>query len=170
MGQPQSVFLEEFKAAFHRQIDAGIIWSGGQGKENTAGFAKPFGCRRNNGKLKAERFELGDLSAVYHGWKIIIEFENKEVPLSNLLKYWPYLRGELADQPDRNVLICHFSDWWSYATRRDLWEWTLARIKADPGVLFAMEGRQFDHWGQDADRRAASISDAIAWIDQTVRA
>jgi len=106
MGQPQSVFLEEFKAAFHRQIDAGIIWSGGQGKENTAGFAKPFGCRRNNGKLKAERFKLGDL----------------------------------------------------------------ARIKADPGRLFAVEGRQFDHWEQDADRRAASISDTIAWIDQTVRA
>ncbi|HEY0917367.1 MAG TPA: hypothetical protein VGE22_20975 [Solimonas sp.] len=107
---------------------------------------------------------MGDLTTSYCGWKIIVEFESKELPLSNLLKYWPYLRGELNASPKEPLLLCHFSDWWSYATRRDLWEWTLSRISADQDRLVPIAGRQFDHGGSDLGRREKSIFEAMEWI------
>ncbi|WP_317534619.1 hypothetical protein [Nitrosomonas sp. Is37] len=94
----------------------------------------------------------------------MVEFETGAIPLSNLLKYWPYIRGELSTKPTQPLLICHFSDWWSYATRRDLWEWTLSRMKADTEKIIQVEGRQFDHWASDAARRDASLNEAIDWI------
>jgi len=93
-----------------------------------------------------------------------VEFENKELPLSNLLKYWPYLRGELSAKPTQPLLICHFSDWWSYATRRDLWEWTLSRMQADGERLVAVAGKQFDHGGANRSLRDQSITSAVEWI------
>jgi hypothetical protein len=103
-------------------------------------------------------------------WTVIIEFESRELPLSNILKYWPYLRGELSAKPMQPILVCHFSDWWSYATRRDLWEWTLSRMQADQGRLVEIEGKQFDHGGSDHLLRASSIYSAIEWIDSVVKA
>lgn len=170
MGSTQSSFLAEFKKSFNERLGQDIQWSGGQAAENCAAFASPYPCRREMDAVATERFELGDATALYRGWKIIIEFESKQLPLSNLLKYWPYLRGELNARPAQPVLICHFSDWWSYATRRDLWEWTLSRMQEDTNRLVAIKGQQFDHGGADQLLRASSISSAISWIDSAISA
>ncbi len=164
MGAVQANFIKEFKSAFIARFACSSTWSGGQAFANSAAFATPYPCRRG-GIRGAERFELGDAAISHLGWKLIVEFESKELPLSNLIKYWPYLRGELTATPDQPILICHFSDWWSYATRRELWEWTLARMKDDPNRLVGIEGRQFDHGGGDAVLRACNISGAIEWIE-----
>jgi len=66
------------------------------------------------------------------------------------------------------ILICHFSDWWSYATRRDLWEWTLSRMQTDQNRMCEIKGKQFDHGGNDQQVRASSIASAIDWIGSVV--
>ena len=164
MGKTQTAFLAEFAEAFRLRTGVDVTWAGGQVIANTAGL--PFNeALRRPGPLKtAERFELGDLTAGVGTCRVVIEFESAEVPLSNLLKYWPYVRGELGTRPSNPLVICHFSNWWSYATRRDLWEWTLARMKADPERVVDVEGRQFDHWADDTARRHQSILQAIDWI------
>ena len=171
MASPQSSFLKEFTAAYEAHFGHGVAWKGGQAKENTAGFLAPLGGRRSVGQRAGEGFELGDTTTMRGQWTVVIEFESNEVPLSNLLKYWPYLRGELTSSPTRPIALCHFSDWWSYATRRDLWEWTLLRMQADPARRVNIQGRQFDHGGTSTSRlvdnalRDAAISEAIRWIE-----
>lgn len=165
MGLTQSKFLADFKQAFNTYVGQDIQWSGGQIAKNCAAFVSPYSCRRAVGTRTTERFELGDTTTSYFGWKIIIEFESKELPLSNILKYWPYLRGELNTKPTEPIIICHFSDWWSYATRRDLWEWTLSRMQADEERLVEIEGKQFDHGGTNQNLCFLSINSSIEWID-----
>lgn len=164
MGTPKSSFLVAFEQAFRSRAGLNVSWSGGQSIANTAALPLDPALRRLGQARSRESFELADLAANIGCWRVIIEFESREVPLSNLLKFWPYLRGELEVKPDRPLLICHFSDWWSYATRRDLWSWTLKRMEADPERVVEVDGRQFDHWGNDAPRRAQSVSEAIDWI------
>lgn len=164
MTRPQQQFLTYFQHNFARRTGLAMPWSGGQVLANTAAFTANTALRRPNIKRHGEKFELADLAATVNGWRVVIEFESREVPLSNLLKYWPYLRGELDTTPTQPLLICHFSDWWSYATRRDLWQWTMHRMQEDPQILFNVDGKQFDHWGSDATRREQSVAAAIDWI------
>ena len=96
MGVTQTIFLLEFRDAFYKLFGDGTAWAGGQAKSNTGSLLTHQAGRRSGKYNKAERFELGDLTTVFHGRKIIIEFESKQVSISNLLKYWPYLRGELS--------------------------------------------------------------------------
>ena len=164
MGNTQTSFLAEFTSSFQSRTGIDATWAGGQAVSNTS--ALPFNeSLRRPGPIKSgERFELGDIAANIGRYRVVIEFESAEVPLSNLLKYWPYVRGELASRPSSPIVICHFSDWSSYATRRELWEWTLARMKADPDRVVEVDGRQFDHWGDDRQRRSQSMEAAIDWI------
>jgi hypothetical protein len=37
-------------------------------------------------------------------------------------------------------------------------------MRADPDRLVDVEGRQFDHWAEDTERRSQSIVQAIEWI------
>jgi hypothetical protein len=164
MGTSQSNFIKEFRDAFAERFGSASEWSGGQARANTAAFTVRYPCRRGSARA-SESFELGDAFTSYRGWKLTVEFESKELPLSNLIKYWPYLRGELTRTPDQPLLICHFSDWWSYATRRELWEWTFAKMQDDPNRLVRVEGKQFDHGGADAGLRRESILAAINWIE-----
>lgn len=164
MGKPQDSFLRAFEAAFKARASVEAAWAGGQVASNTAALPVDQRVRRPGQVRQRESFELADLAASVGGWRVVVEFESREVPLSNLLKYWPYIRGELATKPDQPVLICHFSDWWSYATRRDLWNWTMTQMKKDPDRLVQIEGRQFDHWGKNESLRAESIAQAIDWI------
>lgn len=164
MGTPQSSFLAFFEAAFHARSGLSTNWAGGQSTSNTAALQGRPELRRSGQVRRGEKFELADLASDVGAWRVVIEFESREVPLSNLLKYWPYLRGELETRPTRNLLICHFSDWWSYATRRDLWDWTLSRMKADSERLVEVDGRQFDHWGSNEQSRSVSVQAAIDWI------
>ncbi len=165
MGDKQNAFLDEFRIAFHDRFGTDFSWDGGQAFHNTASLRTHKAGRRAIGVRKSERFELGDLTSVFRGHKIIIEFESNQVPISNLLKYWPYLRGELSTGPQNPVILCHFSDWWSYAVNRDLWEWTLSRMQADPDSLVGITGRQFDHGGKDVPVRRASIEAALHWLE-----
>jgi len=164
VGRTQTSFLAEFKSSFQRRTGIEAAWVGSQALSNTS--ALPFNqALRRPGPLKnGERFELGDIAANIGKHRVVIEFESAAVPLSNILKYWPYVRGELASRPSSPIVLCHFSNWWSYATRRDLWEWTLARMKADPDRMVEVEGRQFDHWSDDQQRRSQSVEAAIDWI------
>lgn len=146
MGKRQTSFLTKFQDAFRTRTAVVPVWSGGQVVSNTAALPIRDALRRSGPAKRAERFELGDIVAEIGRWRVVVEFESAEVPLSNLLKYWPYIRGELGTRPSHPLLICHFSDWWSYATRRDLWEWTLSRMKEDPQKVIDVQGRQFDHW------------------------
>jgi hypothetical protein len=135
---------------------------------NTAGLMAHQSGRRGGKYNKAERFELGDLTAVVRGRKVVVEFESKQVSISNLLKYWPYLRGELTIQPERPMVILHFSDWWSYGIYRDLWQWTLVQMRDDKQCIHSISGRQFDHGGSDDGLRRKAIDDALLWLSETL--
>jgi len=164
MGTPQSEFLHAFEAAFEQHTQRKCVWAGGQQASNTSGFAAIRAERREIGARNTERFELGDLATDFHGHRVIVEFESDSVPLSNLLKYWPYMRGEFTASPSLPIILCHFSDWHSYATRRDLWEWTLKEMQTDPRCKSTIQAQQFDHWGKNLEKRKASIQSAIHWI------
>lgn len=166
MGTTQTAFLSEFSAHFDAELSARPSWTGGQGRLNTARLDTFRSGRRGNIYNSSERFELGDLTAIINGHKVIVEFESKQIPIQNLLKYWPYLRGELSTKPESPVIICHFSDWWSYGINRDLWEWTLNQMQQDRTCLVPIQGRQFDHGGSNQDIRQQSIIEAAQWIKQ----
>ena len=166
MGQTQTAFLVEFSAHFDADLSVPPRWFGGQGKSNTARLETHRAGRRGNIYNSSERFELGDLTANINGHKVVIEFESKQIPIQNLLKYWSYLRGELSTKPDSPVIICHFSDWWSYGINRDLWEWTLSQIQRDHTCIVPIQGKQFDHGGSDIQARQHSIREAVQWVKQ----
>lgn len=174
MAGKQSLFLQQFKNAYEERFGRLSLWTGGQASANTANLVSHVAGRRPIGPRATERFELGDLATKLGDYKIVIEFEDGALPLSNLLKYWPYIRGELSLKPDGPIILCHFSDWWSYATRRDLWEWTLSRMQADPERRVEIHGCQFDHWGRDVSwggdisKRVKSIAGALEWIAAVV--
>ncbi|KAB7619489.1 hypothetical protein [Alkalilimnicola sp. S0819] len=163
MGATQAAFLREFADVFRSEAPD-VSWTGGQGKHNTASLLTHQAGRRGGAYNKAERFELGDLTAAFNDHKIIIEFESKQVAIANLLKYWPYLRGELSSKPELPVLICHFSDWWSYGVYRDLWQWTLSQMQSDPKCLQHIVGCQFDHGGSNVSLRHSAIEQAVEWL------
>jgi hypothetical protein len=111
VGKPQDSFLRAFEAAFKARAPIEATWIGGQVASNTAALPVDQQLRRAGQVRQRESFELADLAANVRGWRVVVEFESREVPLSNLLKYWPYIRGELATKPEGPMLICHFSDW-----------------------------------------------------------
>ncbi len=165
MGKPQDGFLKMFHDEFYSKTGLKVEWKGGQNSANTAALPQNAAVRRLGHSQTGEKFELADTAADIGEWRVIVEFENDNLPLSNLLKYWPYIRGELGIKPTRHLLICHFSNWRSYATRRDLWEWTIGQMKVDPMRIANVDGRQFDHWGDDNDKKLESIRTSIDWID-----
>jgi hypothetical protein len=163
MGKVQEKFLDEFAKVFCKKAP-NVAWNGGQIKNNMARFSKYLAERRENTHEKSERFELGDLTTDFKGHKIVIEFDSSGVAISNLLKYWPYLRGELSVEPKLPIVICHFSNWSSYGAYRDLWQWTLHQIQQDAQCRHQISGRLFDHWGNDHLLRSHSIAQAVGWV------
>ena len=168
MGKTQTEFLDNFRSEFATRFGENVYWRGGQSSSNTARLLSHEAQRREVGRKLSESFELGDITTNFKGWKIVIEFEAGSLPLSNLMKYWPYIRGEMSSCPDQPVLLCHFSDYQSYATRRDLWEWTVSRMKLDTQRLVAFEASQYDHWGQDEERRTITLRNSLRWIEQVI--
>ncbi len=168
MANKQNKFLEEFKSIFEGHFGTNDTWKGGQSKGNVAAYKVPYDCCRNRPINKNERFELGDLSVVLNGHMIVVEFESAELPLSNILKYWPYLRGEFNHSPELPIVLCHFSDWWSYATRRDLWQWTIEQMYLDPTLLVEQKGKQFNHGHKEGLPATESIQQSVEWISDIV--
>lgn len=164
MGMPQQEFLARLRAALTAGFSAASDWSGGQIASNCASLAPVTSLRRNGPIRSGERFELGDLRCRIGSVDVVVEYESEGVALHNLLKYWPYLRGEMSSRPSSPILLCHFSNWSSYGSYRDLWEWTAARMTADPALLVKFAARQFDHWGAELDESEASMAGCVEWL------
>jgi hypothetical protein len=167
MGKAQNNFLNVFKAAFAQRFSSNpVIWIGGQIAGNVAQLPGVAALRRGGVLRPSEQFEIGDLRTDFLGLTIVIEYEQKQLPLSNLVKYWPYIRGELSVKPQHPLILCHFSDWWSYGTYRDLWDWVVVRMQADGDRIVDIYGRQFDHGGADIELRDRTIQTALDWIEK----
>jgi hypothetical protein len=170
-------FRPLFKDAFKGAFGIPVQWLHGQIAGNTAHL--PFqpelkrpGKKRHTGEV----FELGDLRADIKGWTVIVEYDSGAVPIHNLAKYWPFIRGELLQvdgvrlEPTLPILFCHFSSYQSYATYRHLWDWTLRMMQSDRAAKVQIHGKQFDHKGDeiDAPARPEAILESIAWLKQYV--
>jgi len=155
--------------AFTDRFGARVAWAGGQGEANTAALRRDSTLRRIGPIRPGENFEIGDLRCDLDAFTLVVEYESGAIAVHNLLKYWPYLRGDLSRRPSREILLCHFSDWVSYGSHRDLWQWLLRQMQTDPTLLVPLRARQFDHWGADFERCGRSITDALDWIEAVVR-
>lgn len=124
---------------------------------------------RRDGKIKPkEEFEFGDIRANIRNRTLIVEYDGDGVPLSNLMKFWPYATNELDTSkldipPTPYLIICHFTDWKSWGAYRDLWYWLMDRME----ILTKRRivGRQFDI-GEDDKRSENEIKRALKWIDK----
>lgn len=121
-----------FKDAFASRFGNSVYWTGGQIAGNVAQLPGIAELCRGGVLHRMEQFEIGDLRGNYNGRTLVIEYEQKQLPLSNLVKYWPYVRGELNVKPECPIVLCHFSNWWSYGTYRDLWNWVMLRMEPTP--------------------------------------
>lgn len=139
-------------------------WIEGQSKNNVASLQPILEVRRDRKVKRGEAFELADLKTDYRGKTIIVEYDVKQLPLTNLIKYWPYITNELDKTPINDVFICQFSDWWSYASYRDLWEWSMEKMRVEPKRIVNVDGRQFDHGGENKVIQAKSIKQAVDWF------
>lgn len=170
MGKSQNDFLQTFKEAFTNKFGSDVIWAGGQVVGNKVQLPRIASLRRDGRFNRSEEFELGDLRADFCGRTIIIEYESGAICFPNLLKFWPYVRGELSIKPRYPLVICHFSSWWSYGSHRDLWDWTMSRMQNDSERIVEVVGRQFDNGitigSIDMVLRERSIQEALEWMDQ----
>lgn len=164
MGSLQTLFLTQFQNALANSSAASCLWLGGQTTGNFGYLTRNPELRRNGKVRQDERFELGDLRTELGGYSLVIEYDSGGVSLSNLLKYWPFLRGELNVPPQHPLLLCHFSDWKSWGSYRDMWQWLLSRMQADSECLLPIYARQFDHGAQDIKLREQAIQDAVNWV------
>ncbi len=167
MGSSQKQFLTEFEQAFDQKFTAHAPWSGGQLLNNIARLPGVKDLRRGEIR-RGERFELGDLKTAVGGFTVIVEYDSGGISLSNLLKYWPYIKGELDVISSNPIILCTFSDWKSYGAYRDLWKWLSDRMQADPEMSGSFHAHQFDHGGANIELRKKSIHQALNWLDDTL--
>jgi hypothetical protein len=147
MGAKQAEFVKKFRERFQRRFGCHPEWGGGQGLDNKAGFAQLREYRRDGLLRKNEGIELGDTNTTFRGVTVIVEYDSDGLDIQNLLKYWPYLCGKLTSSPPRKVVLCHFSSWRSYGSRRDEWTWLRDKMAADPDRVMDLVGEQFDNGG-----------------------
>jgi hypothetical protein len=166
MAQNQNDFLDLFEIQFTKRFGYSPEWRKGQTKMNYAEFKDVNSELRRSGKPKhREGFELGDLTAVIDNkFTLIVEFDGGGISVQNLIKLWPYVRQELDTHPAHGVVLCHFSNWDSWGSYRDLWKWTVERISEDESCAGKFIARQFDHGGSNVEIRGESISDSLDWI------
>lgn len=167
MGKPQTEFVVAFKEAFTSRFDNTPIWLSGQTTGNIAQLPGKEALRRGGMLKQGECFELGDLRANFDSWTLLVEYDHANISMINLVKYWPYVRGELHVRPSLPLILCNFSNWWSYGSHRDLWDWLMAKMHDDHGNIVKVVGRQFDHGGTNMSMRARGIQDALDWIEAT---
>jgi hypothetical protein len=166
MAEAQAAFLRAFQAAFATRFkNEQVVWGGGQAASNTGALPGRAELRRGGKLMAREAFELGDLRCTFRGLDLLVEFDQGAVDLRNLLKYWPFICGELTTRPIRPVVLCHFSRWHSYGSFRDLWHWTAQRMQGDERAAVPFVAQHFDHWSEDPESRVASIEAALDWLD-----
>lgn len=98
------------------------------------------------------------------GKAIVVEYESEAMVVQNLIKYWPYLRGELSCTPSEPTILLHFSDWKSWGSFRDLWDWIRQRMIEDTDCKVPFAAEQFDHGGVEPNILASSVDAAIAFV------
>jgi hypothetical protein len=164
----QSDFLETFRQEFGRRFDQQLEWTGGQVLSNKA-VLSPKAEYRRYGLIKSnEGIELGDLRGLFRGRTLIIEHESDGVSVQNLVKYWAFLRGELSIRPTSPVVLCHFSNWNSYGSFRDLWAWLRDQMIQDPRKVVDFAAEQFDHGGKGSAESIASIARSLEYLSHTI--
>ncbi len=176
MGIPQGEFLNRFKSEFNRRFSQfePIRWSGGQRIANCGKLPYNLDLRRGRKWRPGERFELGDARCDPASCSVIVEFESDKVVAHNLLKYWPYVRRELRDASDRRIeprlpiLLCHFSNWYSYGSYRDLWQWLFDRIREDPARKVYFDACQFDYDESSPKRTEEFIRKSLDWLEEKI--
>jgi hypothetical protein len=166
MTKLQQPFLDTFRERFSNRFGIDSKWQGGQNHENVARFIEPIANLRHGGLPKpGEAFELGDLNTTINGRLLIVEFDSAGVAIQNLVKFWPYLRGYLNRSTQNPIVLCHFSNWGSWGSYRDLWEWMLKEIQHDLNCAYPLSARQFDHGGINTVLRDQSIAQSLEWLD-----
>ena len=111
MAGPQATFLSAFREAFDERFGP-VEWETSR-QRKVGEFCARFRHKkyRRNPVLRAnEGFELGDLRAQRKDSVVVVEYDREGVDTHNLVKYWPYLRGDLAVVPPTRLLLCYFSD------------------------------------------------------------
>lgn len=167
MASVQTAFLSEFARQADVALGRPLQWLGGQSAVNTAGLPVNATLRREGVLQKNEVFELGDLRADLGNCLLLVEFDSRQVLMSNLVKYWPFICSALSvPPPQKPIILCHFSDWWSYGSHRDLWHWLACRMENDQSSRVNFLAKQFDHGGSDEGRRQRAISAALRWIQE----
>lgn len=164
MGRSQSAFVEMFRKSVCEALGENLSVTGSQIATNCLTLPAAELVRREGIPKRVERFELGDIRIEFDHLTAIVEYESDAIAIHNLVKYWPFIRGETTPSAGKPLLICHFSNWHSYGSHRDLWEWLGRCMRCDPQRKVDLFARQFDHGGQDADLRAKGIGQAIEWL------
>jgi len=165
MAGPQATFLQAFCEAFDKAFGP-AEWE--TSRQRTVGeFCAR--CRnkkyRRSSMLRAnEAFELGDLRARWRDSVVVVEYDREGVDTHNLVKYWPYLRGDLAVVPPTRLLLCYFSDWRSWGSSRDLWAWVYQRIRDDSACKGRLMAEHFDHGKDSEEMRTTGIGEALGFL------
>lgn len=170
MGILQNQFLAQFQLGFENRFgDQGKVL-GGQRVENVSSLPSRLELYRDGrAPHQGERFELGDLRIELPTRTVIVEFDADRVGVGNLLKYWPYLRGELSVGPHLPILLCHFSSWSSNASSRHLWDWLYEQMIADREQRVGFVARQFDHCEVVNEHGVKAIVEALDWVERELR-
>ena len=168
MGTKQTTFLSECRSTFDRAFLEPHTWTGGQVTGNKADFCALPAYRRGGVCRTNEGIELGDLRTSLNGWTVVVEYESEAMVVQNLIKYWPYLRGELSSTPAEPIVIVHFSDWKSWGSFRDLWIWTRDRMIEDKTRKVSFVAEQFDHGGVAQDVLQKNIGAAVSFVRQSI--
>jgi hypothetical protein len=170
MGQKQAAFLKTFQSTFIERFCQNPAWIGGQVSSNKALLASRSEYRRTGTANANEGIELGDLRGTFRGHTVIVEHESDAISVQNLVKYWAYLRGELSIRPTSPVVICHFSNWNSYGSFRDLWCWLRDQMAGDPRLIVPFAAEQFDHGGGEPASTVTSIGRCLEYLSASLSA
>ena len=164
MGTKQETFLTEFQSRFDAAFGNALAWTGGQVIGNKANFCALPAYRRDGVCRPNEGIELGDLRTSIAGWTIVVEYESEAMVVQNLIKYWPYLRGELSVAPHEPIILVHFSDWKSWGSFRDLWDWIRKQMSTDTTCKVSFTAEQYDHGGGATEVLSRNAEAAIAFV------
>lgn len=165
MGKPQDEFCNSFRQAFHSRF-GDAVWIGGQLSANMIALPGAAHLRRGGLIKQSEKIELGDLRLTFRNVDVMVEYESGKASPYNIVKHWPYLRGDLSIKPERPTLLCCFCDWWSYGAIRDVSQWIMTMMENDPGCRVKV--RMFDHELRTGVPGASekAIVEALDWIDE----
>jgi len=169
MGEKQTQFVARVRTALKSRFPHAADWAGGQGAANTVALPRKASLRRPGPSRSGERFERADVRCNVGNSTIVVEYDSGGIATHNLVKYWPYLRGEMSSSPSSAIILCHFSSWVTYGSYRDLWDWLAGQMMRDPTLKVRFAARQFDHWDADLVKGDQSIAECLDWVESEVK-